>query len=126
MTNMTYVQAIDNALEIINTAIATDPDMWENMDVTVEKLEALKGQLAKRGSSKTPTKTQKENEIIMERILDSLAAIGSPTTVTDLIAYGIDGYELTNQKVSALLRKLVEAGKVTKAIEGKKAMFSIA
>ena len=122
MTNMTYAMALDNAIALFSQGGQVDAEDRE----TVEKLEALKAQLAKRGSSKSPTKTQKENEIIMERILDSLAAIGSPTTVTDLLAFGVEGYTLTNQKTSALLRKLVEAGKVSKTIEGKKAMFSIA
>ena len=121
MTNMTYAMALDTAINFLNENIQYGDDF----SATVEKLEALKEQLAKRGSSKSPTKTQKENEIIMERILDSLAAIGSPTTVTDLLAFGVEGYTLTNQKTSALLRKLVEAGKVSKTIEGKKAMFSI-
>lgn len=118
---MTYAMALDTAINFLNENIQYGDDF----SATVEKLEALKEQLAKRGSSKSPTKTQKENEIIMERILDSLAAIGSPTTVTDLLAFGVEGYTLTNQKTSALLRKLVEAGKVSKTIEGKKAMFSI-
>lgn len=127
MTNMTYVQAIDNALEIINTALATDPNMWENMDVTAEKLEALKAQLEKRtGGKKTPTKTQKENELIMDQILLTLEMIGEPVTVTELLEYGIEGYTLTNQKTSALLRKLIENGKVVKTIEGKKAKFALA
>ena len=114
MTKMTYAQAIDFAIENI-----------ENIDV-IEKLTALKEQLAKRGSSKSPTKTQKENEVIMEHILISLADIGTPCTVTELLAHGVGDYSLTNQKTSALLRKLVEAGKVSKTIEGKKAMFCIA
>ena len=114
MTNMTYAQALEIAINVVVDETAK------------EKLEALKSQLAKRGSSKTPTKTQKENEVIMERIVDALADIGEPTTVTGLIGHGIEGFELTNQKVSALLRKLVEAKKVTKTIEGKKAMFCIA
>ena len=114
MMNMTYAQA----LEIAINAVADE--------TAKEKLEALKAQLAKRSTSKTPTKTQKENEVIMERILDALSEIGEAVTVTDLIGHGIEGFELTNQKVSALLRKLVEAGKVTKTIEGKKAMFCIA
>lgn len=126
MTNMTYATAIDNALEIINTARATDPEMFENMDATAEKLLALKEQLAKRSSSKAPTKTQKENEVIMTKILDALADIGEPTTVTDLLAHGVEGFKLTNQKASALLRKLVEAGKVNKAKEGKKMLYSLA
>jgi DNA-binding transcriptional ArsR family regulator len=111
---MTYTQALEIAINAVTDETAK------------EKLEALKAQLEKRGTKKTPTKTQKENEVIMERILDTLIAIGEPTTVTDLLAYGIEGFELSNQKASALLRKLRDAGKVTKTIEGKKAMFSIA
>lgn len=126
MTNMTYAQAIDNALEIINTALATDPDMWENMDVTVEKLTALKEQLGKRSTKKTPTKTQKANEGIMDTIEVALGKFENPVTVTELIADG-EGLEgLTNQKVSALLRKMIEAGRVVKTIEGKKALFALA
>lgn len=126
MANMTYVEAIEVAISTLAHAPEGNDIVDESNATVIEKLEALKAQLAKRSTSKTPTKTQKENEVIMERILDALTAIGEPTTVTDLLAYGIDGYELTNQKASALLRKLKEAGKVTKTIEGKKAMFSIA
>ena len=114
MANITYAQAIDFAVENI-----------DNIDV-IEKLQALKAQIAKRGSSKTPTKTQKENVVIMERIVDALSDVGEPVTVTDLLKHGVEGYELTNQKASALLRKLVEDGKVNKTIEGKKAKFSVA
>ena len=124
MTNMTYVQAIDNALEMIDTALATDPSMWENLDVTRDKLEALKVQLAKRGTSKTPTKTQKENEGVMETILEVLADNGDRMTVTEMLADDrLNGY--TNQKISALLRKLRDARKVDKIMEKKKAYFTL-
>lgn len=128
MTNMTYATAIDNALMVLNAYFGEDVVMTEPIDAeaTAERLEALKAQLAKRGSSKAPTKTQKENEVIMTKILDALADVGEPTTVTDLLAHGIEGFELTNQKASALLRKLIEAGKVTKAKEGKKMLYSLA
>lgn len=126
MANVTYVEAIEVAISVL--AQTTEPNgvIDESNTTIIEKLEALKEQLTKRSTSKTPTKTQKENEIIMERIVDALADIGEPTTVTGLLAHGIEGYELTNQKTSALLRKLTEAGKVIKTIEGKKAMFTIA
>ena len=115
MTNtMTYAMALE-------VAINTVAD-----EAVVEKLTALKGQLEKRTASKTPTKTQKENEVIMTKILEALADIGEPTTVTDLLAHGIEGFTLTNQKTSALLRKLIEADKVIKTIEGKRAMFALA
>lgn len=125
MTNMTYAKALDYALEVLGSEEVVARGSEDHGEV-IERLEALKAQLAKRGSSKSPTKTQKENEVIMEKILESLEGIGEAVTVTDLIAYGIGEYELTNQKVSALLRKLVERGRVTKVIEGKKAKFSIA
>ena len=124
MTNMTYAMALDFATEIIANGTADFKGFSAND--YLEKLEALKGQLAKRSTSKTPTKTQKENEVIMERIVDTLTSMAKPATVTEILTYGIEGFDLTNQKASALLRKLVESGKVVKTIEGKKAMFSIA
>ena len=126
MANITYVEAIEVAISVL--AQVTEPNniVDESNATIIEKLTALKEQLAKRSTSKTPTKTQKENEVIMERILDALAAIGEPTTVTGLLAHGVEGFELTNQKASALLRKLIEAGKVMKTIEGKKALFALA
>ena len=69
MTNtMTYAMA----LEVAINAVAEDK-------AVVEKLTALKGQLEKRTASKTPTKTQKENEVIMTKILEALADVGEPT-----------------------------------------------
>ena len=82
--------------------------------------------LSKRSSSKTPTKTQRENEGIMDTIAAALANFENPVTVTELIAGGEGLDNFTNQKVSALLRKMVEAGRVIKTIEGKKALFTIA
>lgn len=116
MTNtMTYAMA----LEVAINAVAEDK-------AVVEKLTALKGQLEKRTASKTPTKKQKENEVIMTNILEALADIGEPTTVTGLLTHGVEGFTLTNQKASALLRKLIEADKVIKTIDGKRAMFALA
>lgn len=122
MEKMTYAQALDNAINFLNENIQYGDDFSD----TVEKLEALKAQLAKRSSSKTPTKAQKENVVIMERIVDALSDVGEPVTVTDLLKHGVEGYELTNQKTSALLRKMVEEGKVVKTTEGRKTKFSLA
>ena len=117
---MTYAQALDVAINAVSDAAVIDP-------AVVEKLTALKEQLAKRSTSKTPTKAQKENAILKERILEALADIGSPTTITALLEHGVEWDEkLTNQKVSALLRQLIDAERVVKTIEGKKAMFALA
>ena len=113
MTNMTYVQALEIAIDIVDNEEA------------MEKLNALKEQLIKRSSSKTPTKTQKENEGIMEVIINVLAEMSEPSTVTELITCnkGLENY--SNQKISALLKKLVDNGRVEKTIDGKKAKFSL-
>lgn len=122
MTNMTYVQAIDFALQVLNENVFEGIE--EEKSTAMERLEALKVQLAKRGASKTPTKTQKENEGVMETILEVLADNEDKMTVTEMLADDrLKGY--TNQKISALLRKLRETGKVEKIMEKKKAYFTL-
>lgn len=115
MTKMTYAQAIDMALEVMTNEEA------------IEKLEALKVQLAKRSDGKRGmTTTQKANVGIMETIVEGLAEMENPVTVTELISGYAPLEGFTNQKISALLRKLVEAGKVVKTMEKKKAYFTVA
>ena len=82
--------------------------------------------LANRKTSKSPTKNQKANEGIMDVIAEALADAGDPITVTELITNydALNGF--TNQKISALLRKMVEAGRVVKSTDGKKAVFALA
>lgn len=73
--------------------------------------------------SNVKTKAQKENEAYVEDIYNYLAEIGRPVTVTELIAEA--QLEFTNQKVSALLKKLVDAGRVVKVTDKKKSYFSV-
>ena len=78
--------------------------------------------LAKKAS--TPTKAQKENEGIMDAIVEALVFLGKPVTCSELMKVE----ELSahsNQKLSALLRKLVESGQVTKTVEKKVSYFSV-
>lgn len=62
----------------------------------------------------------------MDTIERDLREFEKPVTVTELIAGGEGLENLTNQKVSALLRKMVDAKRVVKTIEGKKALFAVA
>lgn len=82
--------------------------------------------LEKRSSRTTPTKTQKENEGILQDILTSLAAIGSKVTVTELQSKAPALEGLSNQKISSLLAKLVKDGSVERVMEKKKAYFFLA
>ena len=82
--------------------------------------------LAKKASSGTQTKTQKENEELIEKLYNSLANIGVPTTITDLQKADAEMAEFSNQKLSALMKKLVDTKRVVKTTDKKKSYFSIA
>ena len=81
--------------------------------------------LDKKASNKKATKTQEENVGIKATILDVLATIGSGT-VTDIQNGNAELSALSNQKVSALVRQLVESGDVVKTVDKKKSIFSLA
>ena len=106
--------------EMFNLIATVNADNEEIVKFCQKEIDLL---TAKAGR-KTPTKTQKENEVLMDHMVEVLAEIAEPVTVTELIARG--GLDMTNQKASALLRKLVDAKRVTKVIDKKKAIFSVA
>ena len=108
--------------EMFNLIASVNADNEEIVEFCNKEIELLE----KRKGSKTPTKTQKANEGIMDAIAEALASLEGGVTVTDLIASADSLSGLTNQKVSALLRKMIESGRVVKTIEGKKAFFSLA
>ena len=81
--------------------------------------------LDKKAQNKKATKTQEQNVGIKALILDVLATIGSGT-VTDIQNGNEELSALSNQKVSALVRQLVESGEVVKSTDKKKSIFSLA
>ena len=72
------------------------------------------------------SKTQKDNEGIMENILTALTTQDAPITVSELIKDSADLANFSNQKVSALLSKLVAENKVVKTVDKKKSYFAVA
>ena len=88
----------------------------------------LKNELAlldKKAQNKKATKTQEQNKSIKATILKVLATIGSGT-VTDIQNGNEELSALSNQKVSALVRQLVESGEVVRTTDKKKSIFSLA
>ena len=109
--------------EIINAMLA---DVAINGNETY--VAYLKNELAlieKKAANKKSTKAQEENKGIKSVILTTLASIGSGT-ITDIQNANSDLAELSNQKVSALVRQLVETGEVVKTTDKKKSIFSLA
>lgn len=82
--------------------------------------------LSKKASKSGSTKTQKENENIMETILQALEEIGRAVTITELQKENEEMAQYSNQKLSALIKKLLDAGKVAKIVDKKKSLFKIA
>ena len=80
--------------------------------------------LAKKSGKTGKTKVQKENEVLIEQVLDELATMDKPMTVTELQGASEFLAQFSNQKLSALLKKLVDAERIDKTVEGKKSYFS--
>lgn len=115
MTNMTYAQALEIALTAIGDTNAEATD----------RIKALMGQLAKRGSKGGPTKTQKANEAFKAIILEILEDAEGFVLMADLMADERLA-DLSVQKMGALLGQLVKADKVVKQVYRKKTMYAIA
>lgn len=81
--------------------------------------------LANKAGKSGQTKTQKENESVKVAIINALTKIGKAVTITDLQASDTDMATYSNQKLSALLKQLVENGAVVKTTDKKKSYFSV-
>ena len=81
--------------------------------------------LENKRSTAKPTKTQTENLAVKETIVSVLKEIGKPVTITEMQKFSAELAEFSCQKLSALLKQLVENDKtVTKVTEKKKTYFS--
>ena len=114
MTNkMTYVKALEIAMKAVE----------DNKEVT-EKLTALKESISKKNSAeRKPTATQKANEEYKKAIL-SFMEIGKKYTISELMKEVVELADLSNQRVSALVRQLKDSGLVERTEEKRKAYFS--
>lgn len=109
----------------------------ESGDARIEEINAFIDHeidlLSRKTAKSGQTKTQKENAVIIAFVEDVLAEVGEPVTVSALLenervaTYTLeDGRKISNQKLSAILKKLVDDGRVVKVYEKKKAYFSLA
>ena len=77
----------------------------------------------KNASEKKPTAVQVANEGLKQTIMDVLNENGGLMTVTDIQKSCEELAELSNQKVSALIRQLKDDGKVEKVEDKRKSFF---
>lgn len=95
----------------------------EDMQIFVDFLTHERELLEKKSSNSGQTKTQKENETIKEKIVETLKELGKYATITDIQNANAELSEYSNQKISALLKQLVDTNTIEKMIDKKKAYF---
>lgn len=81
--------------------------------------------LNKKASVKS-TKVNDEQVALMEKIVNALNEIGRGVTISELQKENAEMAEYSNQKLSAMLKKLVDNKQVTKIVDKKKSYFTTA
>jgi len=85
--------------------------------------------LDKKSTNRKPTQTQKENEAIKSVIETVLRKADKPMTSTEILTTLQNEYSelkvFSNQKITAMVKQMIDEGKVEKNIDGKKSVFSI-
>ena len=95
----------------------------EDMQIFVDFLTHERELLEKKSSNSGQTKTQKENETIKEKIVETLRELDKYSTITDIQNANAELGEYSNQKISALLKQLVESEVIVRMVDKKKAYF---
>lgn len=102
---------------MIMEAVKDNADMVAFLAHEVELLD-------KKASNKKATKVQEANVGIKDTILEVLSN-GARMTITEMQGASDELGALSNQKVSALVRQLVEVGKVVKVVDKKVSRFTL-
>ena len=100
--------------------------VMDNFDLptdVAEKIANMIDSLDKKSANRKPTKTQAENEEFKATILEVLTTDGM--TASEVIKSHADFDGMSNQKMSALLKQLIESGKVTKTKDKKSTLFKL-
>ena len=132
-TKMTQVSALELAVEVItnvmngvDTAIARS-----ELSEAITKLSGMAEKLAEKRS--TPSKADKEKSAEHKAIADEIILVLSTEetvingmTVSEMQKASDKLAEYSNQKISAILRKMVDSGTIVKTVDKKKSYFSIA
>ena len=113
MEKMTNVKAINYVVENFAEELPTD---------VLEKLNAIKTSFVNKAANRKPTKVQEENVTIKDTIEGVLTAEGA--TVSEIMAKDEALKALSNQKISALLKQMVDEGRAVKVVDKKKALFT--
>ena len=97
----------------------------EDMQIFVDFLTHERELLEKKSSNSGQTKTQKENETIKAKIVETLRELNKPVIINELQGANEELANYSNQKISALLTQLVNNKIVERVVDKKKAYFKL-
>lgn len=121
MENTKKITKRDNFNKLLTIReVAEDTQLVEFIN---HELELLDRKSASHSTAKTAN--QKANEEIKTKIVDALVQLGK-STISELQAGSEEMAEYSNQKLSALLKQLVDNKQVVRTMEKKKAYFEVA
>ena len=137
-TKMTQVSALELAVEVITDVMnGVSVDLIDSgfsdteFSEAVAKLRGMAEKLAEKRS--TPSKADKEKSAEHKAIADEIILVLSTEetvtngmTVSEMQKASDKLAEYSNQKISAILRKMVDNGTIVKTVDKKKSYFSIA
>ena len=132
-TKMTQVSALELAVKVItNVMDGVDTDIASSeLSEAIAKLSGMAEKLAEKRS--TPSKADKEKSAEHKAIADEIILVLSTEetvtngmTVSEMQKASDKLAEYSNQKISAILRKMVDNGTIVKTVDKKKSYFSIA
>lgn len=117
MEKMTYVQALTNAINALSA--------MEGYAETVAKLDALKVATEKRNTTKSKAEVAKADADaeLAEKVLEVLRSATEGVTVSELKDMDETFAELKVQRLSAIVRKLMQNGSVERYEFKRKAYF---
>ena len=95
----------------------------EDVQIFIDFLIHERELLERKSSNSGQTRIQKENEILKEKIVETLKELNKFSTITEIQESNAELANLSNQKISALLKQLVDTNVIEKVIEKKKAYF---
>lgn len=114
---LTNAQAIARAIEALNNLGSTDSEL-------IEKLEHMHTMATKKRPSSESPEAKETRTILMPATLEFMRKKGEPVSWRD-ITENVRGIT-TSQKVSAVMKKLIASGEVTKEYDGRSLIYRLA
>lgn len=114
---LTNAQAIARAIEALNNLGSTDHEL-------ISKLTHMHAMATKKRPSSESPEAKETRTVLMPATLAFMKAKGEPVSWRD-VAENVRGIT-TSQKVSAVMKKLIASGQVTKEYDGRSTIYRLA